>query len=260
MLLWVSYFASISIIVIILLSLYQRRRHEAMKKITDPIIILLISMLLIPLVFSASRTAIVLTGENQYNQAGSFAFVFALYYVLWIIGINKYLNQIIRIPKSRIFKFQRIQKLLYTGSIATFILTIIAFSIEGNLLELLFGIVALFALFSFLYFRSVILNEKDKNASKLIQARLDLYNYSVISQIVLLIILILGAMILSLDLITDGPKAEFFVFSALDLITIISAIVLFNTINIPNFIRYRYNLNPKRFKFIAKAEGKQLTK
>lgn len=224
-----------------------------MKNILDPILIVMFPMLLVGLVFLSSRFMIVVFADNVYNQAASFALIYSSYFLFWVIGMNRFMRGIIRLSKSKMLRYSLLQKLLYLMALIGILQEIAAFFVSENTYELYFAFIALLAFFSFLYFYMMILAERKKQSSKLMKSRLTVFNYSVLLQVIITMILIGGSVILSLDLF-PANISEFIFFSILQILSLISVVLLRAVVEIPDFIRIRFSISSSRFENVVEAE------
>lgn len=252
-LLVISIFSVVSMIFIVLRFNSRRNEYIEMKNIVDPILIFMFPMILVGLVFLSSRLMIVLFADNIYNQAASFALIYASYFFFWVIGMNRFMKGIIRLSRSKMLRYSYLQKLLYMMALIGVLQGIAAFFVSENIYEQYFAFIALLAFISFIYFYKVVRTERSKQSSKLMKSRLTVFSYSILFQVFISVILIGGAIILSLDLFPANISESIF-FSILQFFALTSVVLLRAVVEIPEFIRIRFNISSSRFENVLEAE------
>ncbi|MCY3410647.1 MAG: hypothetical protein INQ03_03320 [Candidatus Heimdallarchaeota archaeon] len=241
----------------------KRRTHNAMVKLTNPYVMMLLAMLSVPIILAAGTLDQFIADWKDINERGVFFIGLTNYFIYWILGTNLFLKSIIRLPEDRKKQFNRLQKLIafvIAMDVIYAILSWILISIDlgdynvTNLLELGFAISALIGLFVFLYYYRSLKQEINKNASKLIKARIAMLSNAVFTQILFVLVIFIGTTILAFDIkIIEDELLESTMFLILNTIAFVSSVVIYQSIDIPNRVRARYNITPKRFNFAVKA-------
>ncbi len=194
------------------------------------------------------------------EQDSFFMSGFAMYFAGWLLGLSKFTNEIIRLPENRKAQFQyfnRILSFLVVISIVGIYFALAFPLIQFNsvrLVSLSFIIISSIASFGFFFYYRVLGREIDKNASKLIKARLQLIRYAIQIQLFLLLAVILGVSAIILG--ARDIVAETLTFGLASIIMSVCGLIFRWVIYIPNRIRMRFNLTATRFKYIQKMIAK----
>ena len=236
------------------------RQHRATKSLVLSMGIIVTGMV-IALILSAIGELYWLGPIPVGKQDSFFMAGFAMYFAGWLLGLSKFANEIIRLPESRKAQFQNFNKVLsflVMLSIAGIYFALAFPFTQFNsirLVNLSFIIIASLAGFGFLFYYRVLGTEIDKNASKLIKARLQLIRYAIQLQLLLLLAIILGVSAEIIFKVSDAI-AETFIFGAITIVLCVSGLIFRWVIYIPNRIRMRFNLTATRFKYIQKIIAK----
>jgi hypothetical protein len=243
------------------------RLHSTMSDITYSIILIVLGFIIMNTIvgYVAMYLAFDLAPLINVSMTVYFSVGYISYLLLWILGINHYLKRIIRLTNDKLASYKRINLLIKIQigimlSLIVILLNIIppltsyveSVITIGMLSQYLFVLTAIIALGTFSFFYRMLKNEQEKNASKLIKARLELLKLSIIPQI----FVSLGILAGTFGLIINTGYPTFVVIGPaliwVAVMTMMSSIISLWSVNIPNRIRIRFNIAPTRFKYIAK--------
>lgn len=250
-----------SIIIAIILIKIQKihQNQNSLAILTKSTGLFMIAMLIVNIFFAISHMDVLL--GIYINREVLYAISYAFYFILWILGINFFLNNIVRLPPDRVGRFRRTTNLLNFQLVFTFLLTIFTSGILrsvrenphfGDLVEGSFALISQGAIITFIYFYRQLGFELNKNSSKVIKARLQLMRYSVLLQIVISLTVAVGTTVLLLNRYDDA-YVEMYTFSTICILTVLCSLILIWSINIPNRLRIRFNLTPSRFEYVLKS-------
>lgn len=251
----------IFIIIYIILKVYHyQQNHKAIATLTIPLILFMLSELTLDVALFIGRFIYVF--GYVINEVLAYTFGYMLYFIFWIIGMNNFLRQTIRLPPRNHTQFIRIQFGLYVLAVIAGIAGVLAFVLSRSelyftltydeLFQAIFLLMSQIAILVFIFFAVVLTREKKMNTSKLIKARFDMLKYAVFVQILISLNVLEVAFMLYFNTIAEYIL-EFYSFMFLETLTIISTILLYNSIHIPNFIRAQYILSSRRFSRIRKS-------
>jgi len=242
--------------------LYLRRQHSAMKIVTNTSALVTLAMYVITAFIALSYSRYVFPTFQSLDEQTVFALTYASYFLLWILANQYFLNKIARIPENRRTQFELVKWVLRL-EIAVLVFLALAtagvipvlnlglFGLDKNtMVELIFVLLSIAALFTFIYFHRSLGREKDNNASKLIKARVQLLQYAIFSQIILSLAIVIGAGLLFANALPVDQIVEFGLFTTVSVISLVTNYIMSASVNIPNSIRVRFNIAPKRFKFV----------
>lgn len=252
-----------AIIAVIFMKVIRKRRsHFAMKKLTNPYIVMMAAMIAVSIVLAIGNIPYFF-GLTVTNQQGVFFIGLTFYFILWIVGTNMFLKGVIRLPENRKRQFARLQMIVGVVIVLDILFAVLSFvlstvTIENfdatTILEMGFAISALIGLVIFIYYRNALNVEIKKNASKLIKARIEMLKNAVTTQIVFVFVIAVGSTILFTNSgIVKDEIIETVMFFLLNIIGVINTFIIFNSIDIPTSVRVKYNITPRRFNFTVKV-------
>lgn len=171
-----------------------------------------------------------------------------VYYALWLYGNNYFINNVIKIPASRLKVLKRANRIVNLQIVISLVSIIVAIFAPMLVSRILFLLASQFALFTFYYFYKQIQNEQQINRSILVKARLYLVKQSVVFQIFISTTVLLGVIALLLFGIDDISTGiiELVIFGFYNIFAVSSAIFINFSFYIPNFVRKRYGLQKSR--------------
>ncbi len=247
------------LLVILLQFFITLRRHRATKSL-----VLSMGMIITGMILALTMSII---GELSWfglisdkRSTSFFMAGFAMYFAGWLLGLSTFTTHIVRLPEDRKARFQNFNRILSLLVIITIIGIYITLSFPSTtfksirLVTLSFIIIASFATLGFFFYYKVLGTEIEKNASKLIKARLQLIRYAIQTQLILLLGAILGNSVIILGF--SKAIAQTFVFAVASILFVSSGVVFRWVIYIPHRIRIRFNLTATRFKYIQQIIAK----
>jgi len=122
----------------------------------------------------------------------------------------------------------------------------------SNFSEIIFAVIAIFSFLFFYLFLGELKVRQKEITGPYVKARIELFTWTVYVQLILGFVLFGGSMFLALDII-QASIGEFLIFSTIQIIAVSTCILLYNTVEIPNFIRKKYNLTAERFKLAMRV-------
>jgi hypothetical protein len=244
--------------------LLMRRKHKALNVVTTTSGLIIFAMGLINSIIAYSYARYKYPESITFQEQSLFALAYTIYFVLWILGNNYFLNKIARIPPHRRTQFRMINIIMNIEIVITAMLAVIfsniipsaretfGFTENNGRVEIVFVVVSQIALITFVYFNRALKNEQTNNASKLIKARLQLLRYAIQAQILLSIVIGVFAFLIVMAQF-QGLLLEFGLFGSMSVLSLTTALIVYSSINIPNRVRVRFNIAPKRFNYIVRA-------
>ncbi len=236
-----------------------------MKIVTNTALLVSLAMYFITALISVNYAKHLPNGSELIDEQTLFALTYAIYFLLWVLANSYFLNQIARIPEDRRTQFEIVKWLLRLELFALIVMALTTAGIfpfydmglfglaKNDLVELTFVLLAILALFTFTYFYSALGREKENNASKLIKARIELMQYAILAQIIVSFVIVIGAGLLLSNLIPEDRVVEFGLFTVTSIVSLVTNIIMLSSINIPQRVRVRFNIAPKRFKFVMQS-------
>ena len=177
-----------------------------------------------------------------------------MFMICWFYSTKIYIQTVFRVPRHRRKQYQNIPRLF----LVVFVLILFA-----NVSRLISGITKLnssLALFNSLavliifgYIHHLLSKEIKNNSSKMSKARIKLFQYSVRTQFVGMLLFTISAALYSQGASSSSiiPYAVLGIGSA----GIIIAFLSIWTVEIPKFIRVQFDLAPKRYEVIQAIQG-----
>lgn len=257
-------FLSFVIVSVFLFRLWNmRKEHSAMKIITTSAGTITLAMALINVVIGFTYLRYVFEPIKNISEQSSYAVAYVIYFILWVLGNNYFLNHIARIPRNRIRRFKVVRQILNIEILLTAMLGIYATQLVPfinygefvdftTVVEIAFVLISQLAMITFVYFYKALGQEQQKNASKLTKARIQLMRTTILLQIVLSVVIGVAAGLLIFGL-TEDVYIEFFLFLVMNIVSVSTSLIIYSTVNIPNRVRIRFNIAPSRFKYITSS-------
>ena len=239
------------------------KQHGAMNVIANTTALILLSAFIMNVFLVIGHLNEISDVFADTNEEAAYAVGYALYFIFFIIGNRRFLKSIIRLPAHRRGSFNWVNRLLNLQVLLTVILSVFTSgfiaSVRSNpdyndFVEASFALISQIAIISFVYFYRALGTERDKNASKLLKARLQLMRYSILTQILMSLGILIGALFLATNT-GNSNHVEFYIFTFISIITVLFSVITYMSITIPNRVRVAYNIAPRRFQFIAPANN-----
>lgn len=231
------------------------------------IIILLLGMILA----SSDELLDLWESTRPFNVAEEavYSTAYLLYLSSWLFGNNKFLQDMIRLDENRKNTIIGINRNInYLVFILVFLSLFTAIrlflpniqdqsDLYYTVIELFFGVASQLSIVIFIYFIFSLNRERRENRSKLSKARLELIIYSILVQIIMSVIILVG--IIFLLGIPSGnynsSTIESIMLLGMICMTIVTCIIIISSLTIPEWIRKRYDIGKNRFDPVKKLKS-----
>ena len=232
------------LVVVLLRAIKIYRIDSRLKVYAEPMIYIGISLIFIPLLM-------LMAFMNQYTSFNLVSFTFInwiSYLVMGYIGLTKYIKNVFRVPQKRTINYYHFPKIFLFSAMISLINGLIRFITEmnRNLTIIISSINYVIIFFAMLYLYFLLNQELTVNISRLSKARIKLFQYIVAFQTIQFFLLVMGVLILLL-VVDKGWILNIVGVIIVVPIGVLSGIFLLWSVDVPEFLRKRYNLESDRF-------------
>lgn len=234
----------IFLIVVLIKVLKMWYTDSSLKIYAEPMIYLNLAFILFPLIM-------VITFLDQYATFNLVSFIFInliLYLFFWYLAMTRYIKNVFRVPDQRTIYYTYFPKIFLINALISLVNGFIRFISEVNsLLTIIISLINfLIIILSMFYLYSLLNNELKTNLSQLSKARIRLFQYIVSFQIMQFFLFIIGLVVY---VFSEGGSLLMNTIGVLIVLPtgVLSGIFLLWSVNIPGFLRRRYNIDAERF-------------
>lgn len=260
----ITFFLSIGVIFLISVMMiyiwYIRFRIPLFKNLVFYITSILVAMMVLNAATAIDQLDDLFPQQFNINELLIYSVGYSIYFVFWLLGNQSFLKSVARLPARKVTSFRIIDRLLYLEILLSFVYMIffsqIIFpipegSISDTIAKLVTVLIPFVAFVTFFYFYWILGNEKSLNNSKLVKARIALFQQAVLTQILMLPTIAVSVFILSFGLRSQVDMfldVHLMTFSIVNLFTMLCALLVFWAIAIPKWIRTRFELSGEYYK------------